>query len=403
MQKPTLAFVLVVAGAAGCHRTEAAADSGAVSAVSASASADMVGAVAPIDDDAGVTIAPPAALVQADSTIPLNEAVVGTPANIPANYSASFAPPTQAVDETARPSQPDADSTWVPGYWWFSAPLARYVWVGGAWRHPPQDQVWVGGSWAPRGGRYTWSPGYWGPRGYNREVVDVAPPPMRVEERPPSPGVDFVWTPGYHVYRGGAYAWTGGTWTRPPSAGVTWVEPRYVQTGGRYYMQPGRWDVPVERRGIVYRPDIDVRPGARVVLAPVAVNVVVEHEHFVHDSSRAIAHGAVADPRGVFVVPRAVVRTDVREVVREHEHEREHVEPVHVDEHVHVEEHVRAPEEHGRVVVEEHGRAPEGRVETHVNAPHVETRVEVHQQPQQPVPVQQRPQARPQEHEQRHR
>ena len=83
----TLAFVLVAAGAAAaCHRTEAAADSGAISAASATASVDMVAAVAPMtDDSAGVTIAPPAALVQADSNIPLNEAVVGTPANIPAN------------------------------------------------------------------------------------------------------------------------------------------------------------------------------------------------------------------------------------------------------------------------------------------------------------------------------
>ncbi len=382
-----ITFLLTVTGAEGCHRTAATADGGDLAvAATASAKADIVAAVAPdnaIDDDAGVTIAPPAAVVQADSNIPLNEAVVGTPANLPASYSASFAPPPQAVDESARPAQPDADSTWVPGYWWWSAPLARYVWVGGAWRRPPPDQTWVAGSWTPRSGRFVWSPGYWGPRGYAREVVDVAPPPMRVEVRPPAPSVDFVWTPGYHVYRGGAYAWTPGTWVRPPRAGVAWVEPRYVTTGGRYYLQPGRWDVPVERRGVVFRPDIDVKPGARVVLAPVAANVVVEHERFVHESSRAIAHGAVADQRGAFVVPRAVVRTDAREIVHEPGQ-------VRVDERVRVEEHGADP----RVHVEERGH-----VEEHVmNAPRVDTRVEVH-----PQQVQTRPVARQPERDPRHR
>jgi hypothetical protein len=166
MMKQPIAFTAVLVALSGCHRTEAAADGG-ITAASASASADTVAAIAPdqtADDDAGVTIAPPAPVVAADSTIPLNEAVVGAPANLPANYSAAIAPPTQAVDET-RPTAPDADSSWVPGYWWYSQPLNRYVWVGGAWRHPPPDQVWTTGSWVPRSGRYSWQPGYWGPRG----------------------------------------------------------------------------------------------------------------------------------------------------------------------------------------------------------------------------------------------
>ena len=379
MMKQTIALTTVLLAAAGCHKTEAAVDAG-VTAASASASVAIVAAVAPdtADDDAGVTIAPPAPLITADAKIPLNEAVVGAPSNLPADYSASFAPPVQAVDETDRPPQPDAESTWVPGYWWYSQPLNRYVWVGGAWRRPPPDQIWVSGSWISRGGRYHWQPGYWGPRGYLREEVDVAPPPMRVEVRPVAPAADFTWQPGYYVHRSGAYTWTPGVWVRPPRVGVTWIEPRYVNTGGRYYLQPGRWDVPVERRGVVYQPNIDVKPGARVVLAPVDAHVVVEHERFVRESSRAIAHGVVAVPRGQFVVPRAIVR--------------EHVEPGRVEEHVRVEEH--RPE----VRVEEHARVPEPRVETRVEtrAPHVETRVEVHN-PQVQVQVQQQNQRRPQE------
>jgi hypothetical protein len=376
-----------------------------------SASADKVAAVAPPDDPANdttpVTIAPPVAVVQADANIPINEAVVGAPANLPVDYSADFAPPVQAAIET-QPPQPDAEHVWVPGYWWWSRPLARYVWVGGAWRRPPTDQVWVAGSWAPHGPRFVWTPGYWGPRGYAREVIDVAPPPLRVEVRPVSPGVDFVWTPGFYAHRAGVYAWTPGVWVRPPHPGVVWVEPRYIATGGRYCLQPGRWDVAVERRGVVYQPDINVRPGARVVLAPVAPTVVVEHARFVADSSRAVAHGVVRAENGTYVVPRAIVHEHIVEHPEHPEHleHPEHPEHVVVDQHVHVEEHIQ-PEVHGRVDEHEHhvnvaGHAPEVHVESHVTVPHVESHVEVHQQPQ--PQQQQHPQGRPPEHEQqRHR
>ncbi|HEX4514439.1 MAG TPA: hypothetical protein VH054_12905, partial [Polyangiaceae bacterium] len=64
MMKQPIAFTAVLVALSGCHRTEAAADGGITAAsASASASADMAAAVAPdpnADDDAGVTIAPPA-------------------------------------------------------------------------------------------------------------------------------------------------------------------------------------------------------------------------------------------------------------------------------------------------------------------------------------------------------
>ena len=71
-----------------------------------------------------------------------------------------------------------------PGYWWWSRHLARYVWIGGAWRNAPPDQVWTPGSWVQfASGRYGWSPGYWAPRGFVRDAafIETAPPPFRVE------------------------------------------------------------------------------------------------------------------------------------------------------------------------------------------------------------------------------
>ncbi len=140
-------------------------------------------------------------------------------------------------------------------------PLNRYVWVTGAWRRPPPDQVWSPGSWNLAEGRYTWAPGYWGPHGYSRVSIDLAPHPLRVEVRPAPPSVGFVWTPGYYDYRGANYVWVGGSYARPPTVGLGWVEPRYVTVGGHYTFQPGRWDFAPERRGVVYRPDINVHAG----------------------------------------------------------------------------------------------------------------------------------------------
>ncbi|HEY1959857.1 MAG TPA: hypothetical protein VGH28_29820, partial [Polyangiaceae bacterium] len=249
-------------------------------------------------------------VVAQDPNIPVNEAVTGTPP-LPADYTASIAPPTQPVAED-EPPRPEADDVWVPGYWWWSKPLGRYVWVGGAWRQPPPDQVWTSGRWNLVSGHYAWTPGYWGPHGYARETIDLAPPPLQVEVRPAAPGADFVWTPGYYGWRGGKYAWTAGSWARPPRAGVSWVEPRYVNTGGHYYFQPGRWDYAPAARGVVYRPDINVKPGVHLRLEPVAPTVIVAHTTYVAQTSRAIARGVRPDERGHVVVPRAVAAEVVR-------------------------------------------------------------------------------------------
>jgi hypothetical protein len=287
---------LVLAWASGCHKTAAQADD---------ASAEVVGAAGPETNGgtyaAAAEVTPPAPVVAADPGIPLNEAVVGA-APIPADYSAAIAPPAPVVEE--EPSQPEPDDAWIPGYWWWSLPLGRYVWVSGAWRRPPPDQVWSPGEWTLVDGRYIWAPGYWGPSGYARVTIDLAPPPLRFEAYVAPPGVGFVWTPGYYGYHGGTYVWVGGSWLRPPRVGLGWIEPRYVSIGGRYTLQPGRWDFPPERRGMVYRPDINVRAGAHLSLAPVPQGIVSAHANFVSAAAHAIARGATRTPNGGYAVHR---------------------------------------------------------------------------------------------------
>ncbi len=279
---------------AGCSKPTAQPGDGSASdAVDAAALEPAVGAVA--------EVTPPAAIVAADPNIPLHEAVVGT-APLPADNAAPTAPPAAPPVEE-KPAQPEADEAWVPGYWWWSPPLGRYVWISGAWRHAPPDQVWTPGSWTPDAGHFVWAPGYWAPHGYAQVTIDVAPPPLRVEVSVPAPGVGLVWTPGYYGYQDGSYVWTGGSWLRPPSVGLAWSEPRYVGVGHRFYLQPGRWDFAPERRGTVYGPDIDVHAGERVRFTAVPHAVVLAHANFCSASAHAVAMGARRTPGGGYAMP----------------------------------------------------------------------------------------------------
>jgi len=257
-------------------------------------SAEAVPAVAEVE--------PPAAVVAEDPEIPLNEAVVGS-APVPPDYFAADPPPDPVIEE--EPARPNPDDVWIKGYWWWSRPLARYVWITGAWRHPPPEQVWYPGSWvlfAP--GRYSWSPGYWAPRDFVREAfIETAPPPWRVEVVGTAPEVGMFWMPGYYAFREGTYVWMAGSWARPPVVGMSWVGPRYVSCGTRYYFQPGRWDYAPTARGTVYLPNVNARPGARVSPVVAPAKVVASQATYVSGSANAIAHGGTRTAGGGFTVP----------------------------------------------------------------------------------------------------
>jgi hypothetical protein len=65
-------------------------------------------------------------------------------------------------------------------------------------------------------------------------VVGTAPPPLRVEVRPPRPFAGAVWVSGYWWWSGVRYVWIGGRYIRP-LAGYRFVGPRWVFSGGYYY------------------------------------------------------------------------------------------------------------------------------------------------------------------------
>jgi hypothetical protein len=331
-----LASGLVLVAASGCHKSasEASDDAGMTAAAQASATGGDAGV--PVDTASALADVPPVPpLIPADPAIPIHEALVGSapiaadtavpvntmaggataaPANttapadaaIPADTTAPTAPPAPPAEQP--PPQPEADDTWIPGYWWWSTPLGRYVWVSGTWRHAPPGLTWTAGTWAPDGGQYTWVPGFWGPPGAAPITVAAPPPLLQVEVAGSPPGVGVVWTPGFYAFRDSAYVWTAGSWARPPGAGLAWVEPRYVGPRGHLRFEPGRWDFAPDRRGVAYRPDIDVRSGGRVSFTAVPHGVMLAHERYNRAACHAVAMGATRTPGGGFAFARGVER-----------------------------------------------------------------------------------------------
>jgi hypothetical protein len=80
-----------------------------------------------------------------------------------------------------------------------------------------------------------------------------APPAQRIEVTPPSPGPEFVWTPGYWRMDASreVWLWRPGQYARRPKGAVAWRRGRWVQKGHRWKWIAGGWS---------YRASSDARP-----------------------------------------------------------------------------------------------------------------------------------------------
>jgi hypothetical protein len=77
--------------------------------------------------------------------------------------------------------------------------------------------------------------------GLEIRMSHTAPPRMRSEQRPPSPGRDYKWAQGSWDWRGSDWAWLPGRWDRPNSHGATWVKARYAREGSSWRYEPSHW------------------------------------------------------------------------------------------------------------------------------------------------------------------
>jgi hypothetical protein len=74
-----------------------------------------------------------------------------------------------------------------------------------------------------------------------RVYVNVAPPPLIVETRPPAPGPLYVWVGGYHRWDGRAYVWVPGRWVVPPRRHGRWVPGHWVRHRRGWFWVEGHW------------------------------------------------------------------------------------------------------------------------------------------------------------------
>jgi hypothetical protein len=81
--------------------------------------------------------------------------------------------------------------------------------------------------------------------GPDDEYLEVGgpPPPIQADVEIAAPGPGYVWVGGHYDWAADRkdYAWTQGSWQRPPHGGAHWVAPRYEKRGEKHIYHPGHW------------------------------------------------------------------------------------------------------------------------------------------------------------------
>src|SRR5271154_5972902 len=73
--------------------------------------------------------------------------------------------------------------------------------------------------------------------------IDIAPPPLVVDDQPVCPDDGYLWTPGYWAYDpdAGEYYWVPGAWVQPPEVGFLWTPAYWGWDGNDYVFYSGYW------------------------------------------------------------------------------------------------------------------------------------------------------------------
>lgn len=79
-------------------------------------------------------------------------------------------------------------------------------------------------------------------RGDEGPVVQIEPPPVRVEVVPVAPGPAYVWIGGHWNWQLNRHVWIGGRWALPPRVGYGWVPGRWAPyRSGGWHWRGGYW------------------------------------------------------------------------------------------------------------------------------------------------------------------
>jgi hypothetical protein len=87
--------------------------------------------------------------------------IEGGASTSPASGVPVSGPPPEPMRE-ARPVPPDAQASWVAGYWHWSG--MQYTWIPGHWENAPAGASWRAPRYSLRDGTYFYEPGGWSRR-----------------------------------------------------------------------------------------------------------------------------------------------------------------------------------------------------------------------------------------------
>jgi hypothetical protein len=170
--------------------------------------------------------------------------------------------PPQPINEMAADVRPDSpDAEWLSGYWGWDVERKGFIWISGVWRIPPPGARWVPGYWTVGDSGAQRVPGFWQPVDLQQVNYLPAPPAYQSEGvdpgSPPTP--DVFWIPGYWGYVNRSYAWQAGYWAHSVPDWM-WIAAHYAWTPSGYVFVDGRWDYPLDQRGLLFAPVAFVNP-----------------------------------------------------------------------------------------------------------------------------------------------
>lgn len=168
-----------------------------------------------------------------------------------------MAPPPNPV-ELIPTKRPQGSPLWIPGYWFWDEITLSYLWVGGCWRHPPENRLWIPGFWKVAGSVSWWYPGYWANGGLDylpgeEPIHPPTKPPLDSQDPGKPPDPQRVAYPGHWEWNGNQHFWQPGTWTKM-SQGFLWIPPRNVPVPEGVRTLSGYWDYDPLQRGLASAP-----------------------------------------------------------------------------------------------------------------------------------------------------
>ena len=212
---------------------------------------------------------------------PVHEAFAApTPRELAPPQTVSELPPEppEELPPAVAPQQEGDAARWIPGYWGWDSRDEGYVWVSGTWRSAPPEMEWIPGYWDKSGGECRWVAGFWA-HGDEEELAYLPQPPApKVEQPPPPPDDGHFWISGNWQYAEEEYRWKPGFWAESREDWI-WTPDCYTWSPRGHIFVRGYWDLPLERRGMLFAP-LAMKQG---VVRRVSPTVVIDvREALVH-------------------------------------------------------------------------------------------------------------------------